>query len=293
MNIGELLTSRGKSLSFEFFPPKDDLGEINLFQAIHSLEALNPTFVSVTYGAGGGTAKNTRHVVERIIEETSFNPMPHLTCINQSKEELEGILEDYKKMGIDNVLALRGDPPMGKDGKPMPVTHKYYAKDLVRLVAAEKGFSIGVAVYPEGHGETPDLERDILYTKEKIDQGADFGVTQMFFDNNLFYAFMERARRVGINIPIVTAIMPITDVGRMQTICQRCGATLPKSCVERFGDKPLSKEDAVKIGVELACEQVTDLMKNGVKYFHFYTLNKDESVAAIIKNMRMEKYGLD
>ena len=292
MRIGELLKKRGKSLSFEFFPPKDDLSEVNLFESIHSLESFNPTFVSVTYGAGGGTLKNTRHIAERIIEETSLNPMPHLTCINQSREELEVILNDYKTMGIDNILALRGDPPVNKDGSPQMQKGKYFARDLVRWVAEVGGYSIGVAVYPEGHGESPDLVKDMLYTKEKIDAGADFAITQMFFDNRLFYDFMERAERVGIRIPVIAAIMPITDVSRIQQFCQRCGATLPDACIKRFGDKPLTKQEAIQIGIELASEQCADLMKNGVNYFHFYTLNKDESVAGIIKNLGLQKLGM-
>jgi methylenetetrahydrofolate reductase (NADPH) len=293
MRIGELLKKRGRSLSFEFFPPKDDLGEVNLFAAIHSLENFHPTFVSVTYGAGGGTLKNTRHIAERIIEETSLNPMPHLTCINQSREELEAILNDYKIMGIDNILALRGDPPPSVEYSSLKIKEKYFARDLVRLVTEKGGYSIGVAVYPEGHGESPDLEKDILYTKEKVDAGADFGVTQMFFDNQLFYDFMNRAARGGINIPIIAAIMPITDVSRMQVFCQRCGATLPQNCIKRFGEKLLTKQEAVQVGIELGTEQCADLMQNGVQYFHFYTLNKDESVAGIIKNLGLQKLGMD
>ena len=293
MRIGELLKKRGKSLSFEFFPPKDDLGEVNLFESIHSLESLKPTFVSVTYGAGGGTLKNTRHIAERIIEETSLNPMPHLTCINQSREDLEAILNDYKTMGIDNILALRGDPPVANEGNPLLPKGKYFARDLVRWVAEVGGYSIGVAVYPEGHGESPDLVKDMLYTKEKIDAGADFAITQMFFDNRLFYSFMEKAERVGIRIPVIAAIMPITDVSRIQQFCQRCGATLPDACIKRFGDKPLTKQEGIQIGIELASEQCADLMKNGVNYFHFYTLNKDESVAGIIKNLGLQKLGMD
>jgi methylenetetrahydrofolate reductase (NADPH) len=293
MRIGDLLKKRGKSLSFEFFPPKEDLGEINLFECIHSLESFKPTFVSVTYGAGGGTSKNTRHVAERIIEETSLNPMPHLTCINQRREEMEAILNDYKVMGIDNILALRGDPPVSQEGSFPSQKEKCYARDLVRWVASVGGFSVGVAVYPEGHGESPDLEKDILYAREKIDAGAEFAITQMFFDNRFFYEFMERAERVGIRIPVIAAIMPITDISRIQQFCQRCGATLPDTCIKRFGDKPLTKQDAVQIGIELASEQCEDLMKNGVNFLHFYTLNKDESVAGIIRNLGLQKLGMD
>jgi methylenetetrahydrofolate reductase (NADPH) len=293
MRIGDILKKRGKSLSFEFFPPKDDIGEINLFDTICSLESFRPTFVSVTYGAGGSTLKNTRHVVERIIEETSLNPMPHLTCINQSDEELKILLNSYKAIGIDNILALRGDPPLNEDGTPVLLKKKYFARDLVRWIASGGGFSIGVGVYPEGHGESPDLEQDILYTKEKVDAGAEFGITQMFFDNRLFYAFMDRAARVGINIPIIAAIMPITDINRIRQFCLRCGASLPEACIKRFGDGALSKEDSLKIGIEIACEQCEDLMRNGVRYFHFYTLNRSESVAGVINNLGLQNLGAE
>jgi methylenetetrahydrofolate reductase (NADPH) len=293
MRIGDILKKRGKSLSFEFFPPKDDTGEINLFDTIRSLKRFKPTFVSVTYGAGGSTLKNTRHVAERIIEETSLNPMPHLTCINQSREELENLLDGYKAIGIDNILALRGDPPLNEDGTPIALKRKYYARDLVRWVAEGGGFSIGVGVYPEGHGESPDLEQDILYTKEKIDAGAEFGITQMFYNNRMFYDFMDRAARVGINVPIIAAIMPITDINRIRQFCSRCGASMPEACIRRFGDGQLSREDSIKTGIEIACEQCEDLMKNGVNYFHFYTLNKDESVAGVINNLGLHNLGME
>jgi len=293
MKIGELLKKRGKSLSFEFFPPRDDLSEINLFESIRSLEGLKPTFVSVTYGAGGSTLKNTRHVAERIIEETSLNPMPHLTCINQSRADLESILDGYKRIGIDNILALRGDPPRGRE-ETAPVQQEVcYARDLVTWISSRGDFSIGVAVYPEGHGESPSIDMDMLYTREKIEAGADFGITQMFFDNRFFYDFMDRAERVGIKVPIIAAIMPISDAGRIRQFCQRCGATLPDRCMHRFEAKPISPQDAVKIGIELATEQCADLIENGVSYFHFYTLNHDESVAGVVNNLGLQKLGMD
>jgi methylenetetrahydrofolate reductase (NADPH) len=289
MKIDELLKEKNSSLSFEFFSPKDEQSEDTLFSTIHSLARFMPTFVSVTYGAGGGTAKNTRHVVERIIKETSLNTMPHITCINQSRESLEVILNGYKKIGINNIMALRGDPPLDEDGNPvMPESH-YYARDLVRWIRPLGNYSIGVAVYPEGHLGMPNLEKDILFTKEKVDAGADFGITQMFFDNNFFYSFLERARRVGINIPIIAAIMPISDISRMRVFCQRCGTSLPDACVRRFDNA--SKADALEIGIELACEQVKDLMLNGVRNFHFYTLNRGETVARIICNLGLQKLG--
>ncbi|MCL1885753.1 MAG: methylenetetrahydrofolate reductase [NAD(P)H] [Dehalococcoidia bacterium] len=291
MKIDQLLKERGSSLSFEFFSPKDERGEETLFSTIQMLVHYSPSFVSVTYGAGGGTSKNTTYVVERIIQETSLNTMPHITCINQSRESLEAILYGYKALGVDNIMALRGDPPLDQDGHPIMPKSRYYARDLVRLIRPLGGYSIGVAVYPEGHMDTPNLEEDILLTKEKIDAGADFGITQMFFDNNFFYAFMERARRVGVNIPIIAAIMPIGDIARMRAFCQRCGASLPDAYVKRFGDNA-SKADALEIGIELACKQVEDLMHNGIRNFHFYTLNRGEAVARIIENLGLQKLGI-
>lgn len=285
-----MLKAESRSLSFEFFSPKDDQSEATLFTAILRLSQLNPTFVSVTYGAGGGTSKNTRHIAERIVKETSLNVMPHITCINQTRQSLEDILNGYKEIGIENIMALRGDPPLDKDGNPVMPKARYYACDLVRWIRPLGGYSIGVAVYPEGHIDMPNLEEDILFTKEKIDAGADFGITQMFFDNNFFYAFMERARRVGINVPIIAAIMPVSDIERMRVFCKRCGTSLPDAFTKRFGGNT-SKADALEIGIELACEQVEDLMRNGVRNFHFYTLNRGEAVSRIIYNLRLQYLG--
>ncbi|MDH5365068.1 MAG: methylenetetrahydrofolate reductase, partial [Dehalococcoidia bacterium] len=172
MKIGDVIRAHGSSLSFEFFPPKDEVSEARLFQTIAKLESLGPTFVSVTYGAGGGTLKNTRQVVLRLKRETSLTPMPHLTCVDQSKDELKEILEDYKGQGIENVLALRGDPPQGTEKFVPPQNGFCYAIDLVKLTVSVGDYSIGVAVYPEGHIESPSLEMDMHYTKQKIDAGA-------------------------------------------------------------------------------------------------------------------------
>ena len=180
MKIHEIIKKQGKSISFEFFPPKDQAGEDKLLHVIKKLEALRPDFVSVTYGAGGGTGKNTMSLIKRIKEGTSLNPMPHLTCIDQSKEELRVILDNYRLMGVDNVLALRGDPPKGQVEFVAPQDGFCYARDLVELAATFHSFSIGVACYPEGHIESPNLDRDLFYTKQKIDTGAHFAMTQMF-----------------------------------------------------------------------------------------------------------------
>jgi methylenetetrahydrofolate reductase (NADPH) len=292
MKIGDLIREKGQGLSFEFFPPKDETGEGQLFDTVRKLESLNPTFVSVTYGAGGGTRKNTRHVVERIKQETSLTPMPHLTCVDQNKHELNDILEDYEKLGIKNVLALRGDPPGGTEKFTAPENGFCYAKNLVELTAAAGAFSIGVAVYPEGHVESPSLEMDMHYTKQKIDAGADFAITQMFFDNQFLYDFLERAEKAEIRIPIIPGIMPIMDVNRIKRFSQLCGTKIPEYVVKRFEMTGSPAPEAKKIGIELATEQCADLLKNGIRYFHFYTLNRSKAVTDIVDNLGLQNLGL-
>jgi len=290
MKIGDIIKKRGSSLSFEFFPPKDEAGEARLFQTIAKLEALSPTFVSATYGAGGSTLKNTSRLIGRIKRETSLTAMPHLTCVDQSKSELRKILEDYKGQGIENVLALRGDPPQGTEKFVAPKDGFCYAIDMVTLAVDVGGFSIGVAVYPEGHAESPSLEMDIYYTKQKIDAGADFAITQMFFDNGYFYDFLERAEKAGITIPIIPGIMPITGLGQIKRFCQMCGATLPDKIVRRF--EKAGADEAARVGIEVATEQCADLLGHGVRYFHFYTLNQFDAVSQIVSNLGLKRLGL-
>ena len=284
MKIKELIAQQGKGISFEFFPPKTKGDEDQLFKAIAKLKSLNPTFVSVTYGAGGSTFKNTRQVVLRLRQETSLTPMPHLTCVDQSKDALKKILEDYGEQGVENVLALRGDPPKGTKEFTPPGSGFCYAIDLVKLTVSVGGYSIGVAVYPEGHVESPSLEMDMLYTKQKIDAGADFAITQMFFDNHFFYDFMERAGKAGISIPVIPGIMPVTDIERIKRFSQMSGATLPPLLVERM-EKAKSADEARRLGIDFATRQCQDLWRNGVRYFHFYTLNRSETVAEILGNL--------
>jgi len=271
------------SISFEFFPPKSNEGEDQLFETVRRLELLHPSFVSVTYGAGGGTLKSTARVIKRIKEKTLLTPMPHLTCIGQSRAELRSILGDYLAMGIDNVLALRGDLPKETTAS-VPKDGMYHARDLVEFAAAFNALSIGVAVYPEGHIEAPNLETDLLYAKQKIDEGADFAITQMFFDNRFFYDFMERADKIGIRVPVIPGIMPITDLEKIKRFSQMCGAALPAHLISRM-DKATSAGEARKVGIEFATRQCEDLRRNGIRYLHFYTLNRAEAVTEILANL--------
>jgi len=293
MRIGQFIAEKEENLSFEFFPPKDKAAEDQLLKNMAKFEALNPTFVSVTYGAGGGTLKNTRHFLLRILQETSLVPMPHLTCIDQNRDELKAILNDYMKHGIENVLALRGDPPKGAE-KFTPLKDGFcYARDLVKLVASLSGFSISVAVYPEGHCESPNLEMDMYYTKQKINAGADFAITQMFFDNDYFYDFMERAAKANIKIPIIAGIMAITDINRIKRFSQICGATLPDKIIQRFEKAGSTGEETKKVGIEIATEQCADLWEHGLRYFHFYTLNQSDAVVQIVNNLGLQNLGVE
>lgn len=285
MKIHEIIKNQGQSISFEFFPPKDPAGENRLLPVIKRLEALGPDFVSVTYGAGGSTRKNTAGLVERIQAETSLTPMPHLTCIGQNYGDLKAILDQYRHMGIENVLALRGDFPQGTNEADFPEDCLTCAKDLVDLTASYQTFSIGVACYPEGHIEAPTLEKDLVFTKRKIDSGAHFAITQMFFENRFYYDFLERAGKIGIHIPIIPGIMPIFDIKRTGEFCRKCGTTIPNSLVARM--ETASSEDAGQIGREFAIEQCTDLIEQGIRYFHFYTMNQAETVTEILSSLSL------
>ena len=288
-----MLQKRGKSLSFELFPPKDEAGLDGLLGVVSRLDNFRPSFVSVTYGAQGSAREKTTNMVNLLCQHSSTSVMPHLTCIDQEWSELEKRLESYRAADIVNIMALRGDPPLGTEHVDRSNQGLKHAVDLVRLLAPAGDFSIGMAVYPEGHIDSPSLECDMFYTREKAAAGAEFAITQMFFDNQLYYGFLDRAERWGINIPIIAGIMPIRDIEKIQNFCQRCGASLPAECIAAFGDKPLSPKESQKIGIELATAQVADLIANGVKFFHFYTLNKDDMVAHVINNLGLASYGVE
>ena len=290
MKISELLKQVNRSISFEFFPPKTKEGEESLFKTIKELEHIKPTFVSVTYGAGGSTRDRTRNIVKKIHETTSLTVMAHLTCIGHTKQQLLEILQDYKNIGIQNILALRGDIPVNMEDFKIPEDGCKFANELVELIREnfKDWFSIGVAAYPEGHPESPNLERDVYYFKKKVDAGADFAITQMFFDNKYFYDYLELCEKAGINIPIIPGIMPITNFKQIRKFALMCGATIPEELVKKLEKVQDNNEEVEKIGIEFAVKQCEDLLKNGVKGLHFYTLNKSKATIEIynqIKNL--------
>jgi len=285
MKIRDVFKEKTTGISFEFFPPKSVEGRQGFMKVVHELKKYGPLYVSVTYGAGGSTQDRTFNALKWIREETGLNVMSHLTCIGATRTSMEGLLKSYAENGIDNILALRGDPPKNIPDFDMAKGEFKYAKDLVAFVKGDKRFSIAIAVYPEGHQESPNIEKDIEYTKQKVDAGADFAITQMFFDNRYYYDFMDRAQKIGIKIPILPGIMPVTDCRKIEEFANFCNATVPKEIkkkMETVLDKP---EDMRKMGVELAIKQCEDLMKNGVKYLHFYTMNKPETVSEIIEGL--------
>ncbi len=288
MKISQLLKQVNKSISFEFFPPKSKEAEIQLFNTIKELEPLNPTFVSVTYGAGGSTRDRTRNIVKKIHEETNLTVMAHLTCLGHTKQEILDILEDYKNIGIQNILALRGDVPVNVENFELPEDSCKFAVELVKIIRENFGnyFCVAVAAYPEGHPESPNIERDIFYFKKKVEAGADFAITQMFFDNTFFYEFMEKIQKEKINIPVIPGIMPITNFKQIRKFALMCGATIPEELVKKLEaveDKP---EEVKKIGIEYATKQCIDLLEHGVKGLHFYTLNKSDATLQIYNNIK-------
>lgn len=229
MKIGQLLRTGKPVFSFEFFPPKTPEGEAQLFRTLHDLKPLTPGFVSVTYGAGGSTRAKTAEWVGRIQGEVGLTALAHLTCAGSTKEELEAILLDLQQAGTRNILALRGDPPRGAEQFLPKAGGFHYASDLTALIRERFGdaFSLGGAAYPEGHPESPSLEADLYNLKAKVNAGLDFVITQLFFNNALYFGFVERARRIGIEVPIVPGLMPITNLGQIRRFMDMCGASLP------------------------------------------------------------------
>ena len=285
MRIREVLARRQKGVSFEFFPPRTAEGKGGFMKAVNCLARFDPLYVSVTYGSGGSTRDRTSSTLQWLKSETDLTVMSHLTCIGATTSLIEALLDDYMARGIDNILAMRGDPPRDVAGFDPARGPFRYAKDLVQFIRRYNYFSIAVAVYPEGHQESPSIEKDMEYTRAKIDAGADFGITQMFFDNRYYYDFMDRAAKIGISIPILPGIMPITDCRKIEEFADFCSATIPKAIkdsMEPLLDRP---EEIKKLGVEYAVRQCEDLLRNGVRYLHFYTMNKTDSVSEILDSL--------
>jgi methylenetetrahydrofolate reductase (NADPH) len=286
MKIRNRLNPSDPCFSFEFFPPKTEEGRRGLLRTVEDLRPLEPGFVSVTYGAGGSTRDRTVELV-RQIRATGLETMAHLTCVGHSKEELVPLVDEFLGLGVENILALRGDPPAGSREFVPTEGGFHYAAELVRFIRErDHHLCIGGAGYPEGHVETLSREEDLHHLKAKVDAGLDFVITQLFFDNAFYFDFVERARRIGINVPIVPGIMPITNIEQLERFVRLCGATVPMRLVlqlERYRDDP---ESVVQLGVAHATVQCMELLQRGVPGIHFYTLNKSPATRLIVSALR-------
>ena len=280
MKIRELLKQDKITLSCEIFPPKKEGHFRGIFGIVDRINQLGVDFISVTYGAGGSTSKKTVEVAS-YIQGSGTPALAHLTCCDSTKEQIRDRLVQLKENGVGNILALRGDKPEGfiENG---PYTH---AIDLIQDIRAQGDFCIGGACYPEGHVECAHKGDDIGHLKEKVEAGCDFLTTQMFFDNNVFYNFLYRALSVGIRVPVIPGIMPVTNSRQIKRSCELSGATLPprfRAIADKFGEDPLAMEQA---GIAYATEQIIDLVANGVKSIHIYTMNRPEIAGKIVDNL--------
>jgi methylenetetrahydrofolate reductase (NADPH) len=286
MRIDEILRERRPVFSFEFFPPKTDEGQANLRATLDALSDDNPDFVSVTYGALGSTRDRTIDIVKWIKQDLGIEAMAHLSCVGEPKERLGEILAEVQAAGIQNVLALRGDPPRGeRDWTPHPGGLSY-SVELIRFISEQFDFSIGAACFPEVHPDAPDRASDLSYAREKVEAGATFLITQLFFDNELYFDFVEHARSAGIHVPIVPGIMPITNFNQIMKITGMCGATIPDELERELDGRADDPEAVAELGVAYATLQCSDLLARGAPGIHFYTLNRSPATRAILAALR-------
>ncbi|MCI0418862.1 MAG: methylenetetrahydrofolate reductase [NAD(P)H] [Acidobacteria bacterium] len=287
MKISDLLKRNGPCFSFEFFPPKDDAGFEELFTTVGLLKQLDPTYVSVTYGAGGSTRRKTVDLVTRIKHELGIESMAHLTCVGASKTEVEQVLEELVANRMENVLALRGDPPKGQTQFVAHPDGFAYASELVQFIRSRYSLCVGSAAYPEKHPECPTRELDLDNLKKKVDAGADFLVTQLFFDNADYFQFVERCRKAGIQVPIIPGIMPILSVPQIKRFTQMCGARIPVPLLQRIEPVQNNTSEVERCGVEHATDQCQNLLEQGAPGIHFYTLNRSKATWTIFENLKV------
>jgi methylenetetrahydrofolate reductase (NADPH) len=290
MRIDRLLATTDEPVfSFEFFPPKTNEGERNLREALWGLRELRPDFVSVTYGAAGSTRGLTLELTKWIKQELGIEAMAHLSCVGTTREELSAVIADMRQAGIDNILALRGDAPRGaSDWTPHPDGLRY-STELAALIHTDHDICIGGACFPEVHPEAPDLAHDLRFLREKIDNGVSFLITQMFFDTDLYFRFVDEARAAGIDVPILPGVMPITDLRQIKTITGMCEATIPQPLLEALEWRSHDPDAVLQLGVSYATLQCAELLARGAPGIHFFTLNRSHATRAILSALRLHR----
>ena len=283
MKIRDVLATGRRTISFEFFAPKTDQGVESLFRAIRRLSSHRPDFVSVTYGAGGSTRNETVDLVSRIKAEAGLETMAHVTCVAQTREDVHDVLQRLEELGVDNVLALRGDPPRGQ-GVFVPVEGGFrYASEVITHIRRNFEFGVGAACFPEFHPESVDAASDMVHLREKVDAGADYLISQLFFDNRDFFDFMDRARGVGIRVPVLAGILPVLATAQIRRFASLCGASIPPA-LDRELEKYVDDDDGAReLGIEYAARQVEELWRAGVDGIHFYTINRSHSVSRVLE----------
>ncbi len=288
MRIDQILAQADEPVfSFEFFPPKTDEGEQNLRHALGELRELEPDFVSVTYGAAGSTRGLTLELTKWIKRELGIEAMAHLSCVGATRDELCVILDSLDDAGIENVLALRGDAPRGEtEWRPHPGGLRY-SSELAALIDERYSMSIGAACFPEVHPEAADMTSDLRFLKHKVDNGASFLITQLFFDNEVYFRFVAEARAAGIDVPIIPGIMPITDVGQIKRFTGMCGASIPDSLLRQLEKRAPFPSEVLQLGVSYATLQCAELLARGAPGIHFYTLNRSPATRAILAALRL------
>jgi methylenetetrahydrofolate reductase (NADPH) len=289
MRIDEILSAGTPVFSFEFFPPKTEAGEQNLYAALSELKPLEPSFVSVTYGAGGSTRSKTIEIVKRIREDFGLEVMAHFTCVGATVDELRDTLDEMRAAGIDNVLALRGDPPAGEEAWTKTEGGLEYSRELVELIGGDYPFAIGAACFPETHIHADSPESDLSYLGEKVQAGVDFLITQLFFDNDFYFDFVRRARGAGIGVPIIPGIMPITQVGQIERMAKMCGSEIPAGLRAELHAREEHPEAVLDFGVAYATLQCSELLAAGAPGIHFYTLNRSPATRAILSALKLAR----
>ena len=289
MKISDILKTTRPTISFEFFPPKNDEVMANLLETLGHLHELRPSFATCTYGAGGSTRARTLEVTLKIKEQFRLEAMAHFTCVGQTLQDIDGVLENFAKHGIENVLALRGDRPTNQPEPPEGWFPDFKnAVDLLRHLRKQfaNTFSLGCAGYPEKHPEAPDFETDLHRLKDKVDAGADFIITQLYFENEHFFRFVKRCREIGITVPIIAGIMPVTNVAQIKKFTAMCGSVIPENMLADLDPIADDPDLVAQYGIDWSTRQCRELLAAKVDGLHFYTLNKSKATRQIVQNLR-------